>query len=206
LNEYISLHCFWHHPNETAILEKVKNEQIRLKLIRKEKSAQKKKVASRKSGSASLITLPLTALFQSISIPDEKVDMPVLSSLRTMMETISSFDNTIMCLGSKNALHDSVDNLLKMNVEEEIDDKIASTNKSKVMRIDSILFSLFSSGSASPDSYESVSVSHTQGKETCKRFLLIHVSDIVHIAPVVNDILVAKLWSNFKSVCRNKNR
>jgi len=195
---------FWHHPNESAILEKMKNERIRLKLIRKEKSGQKKMLASRKSISSSLITLPLTALFQSVSNQDEKIDMPVLSTLRTMIETISSFDNTIMSLRSKNAMHDSVDNLLKMNEEE--DKKSEDSNGNKIKRIDSILFSLFSSGSASPDSYESILMSHTQGKETCQRFLLIHVSDIVHVAPVVDDILVDKLWSHFSSICSNKNR
>jgi hypothetical protein len=142
-------------------LEKVKNERIRLKLIRKEKSGQKKMLASRKSISSSLITLPLTALFQSVSNQDEKIDMLVLSTLRTMIETISSFDDTIMSLRSKNAMHDSVDNLLKMNEEE--DKKSEDSNGNKIKRIDSILFSLFSSGSASPDSYESILMSHTQG-------------------------------------------
>jgi hypothetical protein len=179
-----------------------------LKNIKKEKSAQKKLLASRKSSSSSFITLPLITLCQSISNQDEKAKMPVLIFLHNMMEAISNFDTAVMSLGSKNALHDSIDKLLKMNMQETVEEKSENQNGNKIeeREINTILFSMFSSDSCSPDSFESISVSHTQGKEMCKQFLLAHVTDIIPIAPVADDSLIAKLLSKFSSLWSNENR
>lgn len=70
---------FWHHPNEKAILEKVKDEQIRLRNIRKERSAKKKLLASKESNNSSMINV--IDKNDHVSIPFNLDDPNLISSL-----------------------------------------------------------------------------------------------------------------------------
>lgn len=152
--------------------------------------------------------LPLIALWQHISI----LDTSILIVIRDMMEKISNSDASTMSLGSKNAIFNSVDNILKISVEEECAEKNQTQNGSGIKEegINSILLYLFLSDRVSSDSCEPPtappSVSHAKGKEICKSFLLTYVTNVVPMAPIADDILVTKLLLQFSSHCNNKSR